>query len=200
MADSLPFSQACENNRQPILEQLGQVLTEPATVLEIGTGTGQHAEYIASRLPHLHWLPTDHPDNLWMCRERLEQADLANIDDPRLLDVGNRPWQLPPFDHAFTANTSHIMAWEEVCRMFEGVAERLPVGGTFCLYGPFNYHGTFTSESNRDFDRYLRARAGHMGLRDIDQVTALASELGLALKHDAGMPANNRFLVFEKIR
>ncbi len=200
MTDSLPFSQACENNRQPILDQLSQLLTEPATVLEIGTGTGQHAEYLASRLPHLHWLPTDHPDNLWMCRQRLEHADLANMDDPRLLDVGVSPWQLPQFDHAFTANTSHIMAWEEVCRMFEGVSERLDAGGTFCLYGPFNYQGRYTSDSNRDFDRYLRAQAGHMGLRDIDDVTALASGLGLELRRDASMPANNRFLVFTRIQ
>lgn len=196
MVDSLPFSQSCENNRQPILEQLRALFLEPGTVLEIGTGTGQHAEYMASRLPHLHWLPTDHPDNVWMCQQRLERADLANVDSPRSLDVGGWPWTLPCFEYAFSANTAHIMSWEEVVGMFSGIAEGLGSGGRFCLYGPFNYQGKYTSDSNQQFDQYLRSRAEHMGIRDMDDLTDMASGLGLSLLKDAGMPANNRLLVF----
>lgn len=198
MSDSLPFSQACENNRQPILEPLTGLLTRPAVVLEIGTGTGQHAEYFAAQLPHLRWLPTDHPDNVWMCRQRLEQADLPNVEAPVALNVSDRPWSLPAFDHVYSANTAHIMAWEEVCDMFGGVAEGLDEHGYFCLYGPFNDHGKFTSDSNRQFDQHLRARLPHMGLRNRQDLEAMAADLGMSLYRDLEMPANNRLLVFRK--
>ena len=199
MSDPLPFSQACENNRQPILERLREVLTAPATVLEIGAGTGQHAEYFASRLPHLHWLPTDHPDNLGMCRQRLEQADLANVEDPRGLDVGALPWQLPAFDHAYSANTAHIMAWKEVRAMFAGIGEGLLEGGSFLLYGPFNDQGRFTSQSNRQFDAQLRRQHPHMGLRNLQDLETLAADHGMSLYRNWPMPANNRLLLFRKM-
>jgi cyclopropane fatty-acyl-phospholipid synthase-like methyltransferase len=199
VSDPLPFSQSCENNRQPIRKQLTGLLTEPAVVLEIGTGTGQHAEYFAGQLPHLRWLPTDHPDNVWMCRKRLELADLPNVEAPVALDVSDRPWQLPVFDHVYSANTAHIMAWEEVCDLFGGVAEGLNEDGCFCLYGPFNDQGEFSSESNRQFDRHLRARLAHMGLRDLQDLQALAAEHGMSLYQNHPMPANNRLLVFRKM-
>lgn len=198
MSDPLPFSQACENNRQPILEQLAEVLTGPGTVLEIGSGTGQHAEYFASKLPHLRWLPTDHPDNVWMCRQRLEQADLPNVEAPVALNVSDRPWPLPAFDHVYSANTAHIMAWEEVSSMFGGVAEGLNADGYFFLYGPFNDHGQFTSESNRQFDQHLRGRHSHMGLRNLQDLAAMAEDTGMSLYRNLEMPANNRLLVFRK--
>ena len=198
MTDTLPFSQSCENNREPILAVLTGVFAGPAVVLEIGTGTGQHAEYFASRLPHLRWRPTDHPDNVWMCRRRLELADLPNVESPVALDVGEQPWALPAFDHAYSANTSHIMAWEEVCAMFAEVGQGLPPDGYFCLYGPFNDQGEFTSESNRQFDQYLRAREAHMGLRDQQDLEALAQDHGMCLYRIANMPANNRLLIFRK--
>ena len=198
MSDPLPFSQACENNRQPILEQLSKLLTGPATVLEIGTGTGQHAEAFAGQLPHLRWLPTDHPDNIWMCRRRLELADLPNVEAPVALDVSDRPWPVPAFDHVYSANTAHIMAWEEVCDLFGGVADGLKEDGTFVLYGPFNNHGEFTSDSNRQFDQNLRARAAHMGLRNLQDLETLAASLGMSLYRNLEMPANNRLLLFRK--
>ncbi|GGY70557.1 DUF938 domain-containing protein [Marinobacter zhanjiangensis] len=198
MSDSLPFSQACKNNRQPILDQLTDVVTGPAVVLEIGTGTGQHAEYFAGQLPHVRWLPTDHPDNVWMCRQRLVLADLPNVAAPIALNVSERPWPLPAFDHAYSANTAHIMAWEEVCDMFGGVAEGLGEGGCFCLYGPFNDQGGYTSDSNRQFDRHLRARLPHMGLRNLQDLEALAAGLGMSLYRNLEMPANNRLLIFRK--
>ena len=196
MATELPFSQACENNKAPILEALCKVLDMPARVLEIGTGTGQHAEHFARSLPHLQWQPSDHPDAAHLSRLRLKQAKLPNILPILEIDVGREPWPVAGIDGAFSANTAHIMAWTEVEQMFHGIGERLTAKGAFCLYGPFNVQGRFTSESNRQFDQYLRARAPHMGIRDLDDMNDLAEAEGLLLEGDIAMPANNRLLVF----
>ncbi|QIB64266.1 DUF938 domain-containing protein [Kineobactrum salinum] len=198
MSVEKPFSQASANNRQPILEQLQQVFATPGTVLEIGTGTGQHAEYFAAALPHLQWQPSDHPEALWMCRQRLREAGLDNILEPLALDVGVTPWPVTACDAAFSANTAHIMAWPEVQAMFRGVAGLLPAEAVFCLYGPFNYQGKYTSDSNRRFDHYLRSQAEHMGIRDIADLKALAADLGMILEADHSMPANNRLLVWRR--
>ncbi|SFR43604.1 Protein of unknown function [Marinobacter daqiaonensis] len=198
MSATLPFSQACENNSQPILERITPLLSRPGVVLEIGTGTGQHAEYFARHLQHLIWQPTDHPDNLEICRQRLEQAALANVATPQPLDVSEQPWNLGEFNHAFSANTAHIMSWQEVVDMFHGVAAGLATGGHFCLYGPFRYQGLFTSASNERFDLHLRARASHMGIRDVGDIYPLAAGLGLRPTQDFDMPANNRLLVFTR--
>ncbi|PLW82095.1 methylase [Kineobactrum sediminis] len=195
-----PFSRARENNKQPILEHLRNIFTAPATVLEIGTGTGQHAEYFATALPHLLWQPSDHPDNLWQCEQRLQEAALPNIAPPLGLDVGAAKWPLAEANAAFSANTAHIMAWPEVQAMFRGLARVLTAGAPFCLYGPFNYGGRFTSESNQAFDAHLRAQAAHMGIRDRDDLIHLAQEVGIALEADHPMPANNRLLVWRQAR
>lgn len=196
MATELPFSQACENNKAPILDVLCEVFDSPARVLEIGTGTGQHAEHFARSLPHLQWQPSDHPDAAHLSRLRLEQAELPNILPMMELDVAREPWPVSSIDGAFSANTAHIMAWTEVEQMFHGIGERLTAKGAFCLYGPFNVRGRFTSESNRQFDQHLNARAPHMGIRDLDDMNDLAEAEGLLLEGDIAMPANNRLLVF----
>lgn len=196
MATELPFSQACENNKAPILEVLREVFDSPARVLEVGTGTGQHAVHFAGLLPHLQWQPSDHPDTAHLSRQRLEQAGLPNILPIIELDVGREPWPVSSIDGAFSANTAHIMAWSEVGQMFHGIARRLSASGAFCLYGPFNNQGHFTSESNRQFDRHLRARAPQMGIRDLDNMNRLGEVEGLKLEDDIAMPANNRLLVF----
>ncbi len=196
MATELPFSQACENNKAPILDVLCEVFDSPARVLEIGTGTGQHAEHFARSLPHLQWQPSDHPDAAHLCRLRLEQAKLPNILPIMELDVGRKPWPVSSISGAFSANTAHIMAWTEVEQMFHGIGERLTAKSAFCLYGPFNDQGRFTSESNRQFDQHLRARAPHMGIRDLDDMNELAKVEGLILEDNIAMPANNRLLVF----
>jgi len=196
MTANLPFSQACENNKSPILERLSRVFDEPGTVLEVGTGTGQHAVHFAKALPHVRWQPSDHPNAVDTCRPRLALASLPNLQPVIALDVATVPWPVLDFTWAYSANTAHIMAWHEVEQMFRQIGERLPENGAFCLYGPFNHQGRFSSESNRQFDQHLRARARHMGIRDQDDVQALAKSVGLSLSDNHAMPANNRLLVF----
>lgn len=196
----LPFSQACENNKAPITEQLRGIFTSPGSVLEIGTGTGQHAVHFATAMPHLQWQPTDHPQAAHTARPRLEQAALANILPMLELDVSAADWPVQPFTWAFSANTAHIMAWHEVEQMFTRIGERLPPDGAFCLYGPFNRQGRFTSESNRRFDQHLRAGNSAMGIRDLEDICALAEAAGLTLTDNVRMPANNQLLVFRPAR
>lgn len=196
MTTDLPFSKACENNKAPILERLREVFDAPGKVLELGTGTGQHAVHFAGAMPHLQWQPTDHPDAADLCRLRLEQAALPNILPIIELDVGTAHWPVESLTWAFSANTAHIMSWREVELMFCNIGERLPKEGAFCLYGPFNNQGRFSSESNRQFDQHLRARAPHMGIRDLEDLCALAKAVGLTLVENYAMPANNRLLVF----
>ena len=196
MTTELPYSQACENNKAPILEKLREIFDGPGKVLEVGTGTGQHAVYFAEAMPHLEWQPTDHPKAAHLSRPRLEQAALPNILPVIELDVNTDDWPLESFTWAFSANTAHIMAWCEVEQMFRHVGERLANGGAFCLYGPFNHQGQFSSDSNRQFHRHLRSGASHMGIRDLEDVSALAKAVGLNLEENVTMPANNRLLVF----
>ncbi len=199
MTEGKPFSQACENNKQVILEKLSAVFINPGTVLEIGTGTGQHAVHFAGSLPHLKWQPSDHPRNYQLCKPWLAEANLPNISSPLPLDVSADSWQLPPINGVFSANTAHIMSWHEVEAMFRGVAAHLTKGDAFCLYGPFNYGGRFTSASNQQFDASLRQQNPVMGIRDMDDLKRIASENGLALESDFDMPANNRLLVWRKV-
>ncbi|MFV8570279.1 DUF938 domain-containing protein [Marinobacter sp. SBS5] len=196
MTTDLPFSQACENNKSPILERLREIFDAPGKVLEVGTGTGQHAVHFAKAMPHLQWQPTDHPYAADTCRPRLAQAALPNILPAIELDVATPPWPVESFTWAFSANTTHIMAWEEVEQMFRNIGERLPNDGAFCLYGPFNNQGRYTSESNRQFDQHLKANAAHMGIRNLEDISKLANDVGLTLSEKHAMPANNRLLVF----
>lgn len=194
----LPFSQACENNKRPILECLRSVFADARSVLEIGTGTAQHAVFFAEALPHLTWRPSDHPDSVYLGRDRLAASNAPNLLPFVALDVGDDDWPVPDVDAVFSANTAHIMSWSEVERMFQGVARRLPSGGVFCLYGPFNVGGRYTSDSNRRFDQHLRSRSAHMGIRDIADLETLARSVDLRLDDDVAMPANNRILVWRK--
>lgn len=198
MTINLPFSQACENNKAPILERLSELFAAPGTVLELGTGTGQHAVHFARALPHLQWQPSDHPDAVDTCRARLAQARLPNLLTPVGLDVSARPWPVESFSGVFSANTAHIMGWRDVEQMFHQTGQGLREGGVFCLYGPFNNQGRFSSDSNRQFDQHLRARSCTMGIRDLEDLTLLAQAAGLTLCDNHAMPANNRLLVFRQ--
>lgn len=193
---SKPFSQACENNKTPILTVLQRHFIAPGKVLEIGSGTGQHAVFFAGRLPHLQWQTSDLREHhagigLWMADYPGE-----NLLPPLTLDVATSAWDFGPFDAVFTANTVHIMAWDEVLAMLDGVARVLRTGGKLVIYGPFNYHGQFTSPSNARFNDWLHAQAPHRAIRDFEAVCAAAAARGLQWGEDIEMPANNRCLVF----
>jgi len=193
----LPFSPACERNKHPIWEVLRQALPGSGTVLEIGSGTGQHVVHFAAQRPELLWQPSDRPDYMPGLLQRLQREGGSNILPPITLDV-LETWPAEDFDAVYSANTSHIMGWQAVCAMFAGVASRLRRGGVFCLYGPFNEQGRFTAPSNAAFDAQLRCENPQMGLRDVEAVEALASGLRISLVRKFPLPANNQILLFEK--
>ena len=194
----LPFSEACERNKGPILEVLRVALADRGQVLEIGSGTGQHAVHFAAALSHVTWHPTEQLKYLSDLSSRIKLEGPRNLRPPTLLDVNQSVWPLRSADAIFTANTLHIMGWAEVQAMFRGLDAVLTVDGVLCVYGPFRYGGRYTSESNRDFDRMLLERDPLSGLRDIDDLSALAERYGLQLKQDHDLPANNRLLVFAR--
>ena len=194
---SKPFSQACENNKQPILAVLREAFATAGTVLEIGSGTGQHAVFFAAQMPWLRWLPSDCASNLAGIRAWCDEAALPNLLAPIELDV-TTTWPALQVDAVFSANTAHIMPWPAVEVFFAALGRLLPANGVFALYGPFNYGGHYTSESNADFDQWLKAADRRRGIRDFEAVNALAEQAGFALSGDHAMPANNRTLVWRK--
>lgn len=201
--NDLPFSQACANNQAPIAQVLRTALADRQHVLEIGSGTGQHSVYFAPRLPHLVWQTSELPMHHAGITAWHAAHPAANLRGPITLDLHRSEWptpttDAPPFDAVFTSNTLHIVAWPLVQRLFTLVGLHLPHGGVLAIYGPFNYGGQFTSESNRAFDGWLRQRDAASGIRDIEQVVELASQHGFTLDSDHAMPANNRTLVFRK--
>jgi cyclopropane fatty-acyl-phospholipid synthase-like methyltransferase len=193
-----PFSQACEENRDPILEVLVPLLTQASRLLEIGSGTGQHAVHFAGRLPRLTWQTSDLAENLPGVRLWLAEAGLPNLPPPLELDVAG-PWPAGKYDAAFSANTAHIMGEAQVAALFAGLPGVLAPGAPFALYGPFNYDGRYTSDSNARFDQWLRARDPASGIKDRDALAALGEANGLLLVEDHAMPCNNRTLVFRRL-
>lgn len=194
----LPHSEACERNKQPIADVLRNRLAACSGVLEIGSGTGQHAVYFAAEMPHLVWQPTEQPAYLADLSLRTELEGGFNLRPPRALDVTQTPWPSFDADAVFTANTLHIMAWDAVRSLISGVGRLLPSEGLLCVYGPFLYDGEYTSPSNAEFDRMLKARDAASGLRDIGAVESHARDSDLVLDADHEMPAFNRLLVFVK--
>lgn len=189
-----PYSEASERNSGPILAVLSVAFAQASRVLEIGSGTGQHAATFARALPHLVWQASDVAANVPGIRAWRDAYPVANLPEPLTLDVNVDPWPVAACDAVYSSNTSHIMSWPEVERMFARVDAALDGRGRFCLYGPFNYGGRFTAPSNERFDASLRARDPRMGLRDFEAVDALARRFGLSLAADHAMPANNRLL------
>lgn len=216
-----PHSEASERNKAPILEVLRPHLANASRVLEVGSGTGQHAVHFAAGLPHLVWQPTDQPQYLAGIDEWVKEAALPNLRRPlplwaqtedfaaglastdlaamqTLLDDGDAA---PGFDAVFTANTLHIMAWPEVEALFAGLPTLLRAGSaTLIAYGPFNDEGRYSSDSNRDFDAWLKARDPRSGIRDAEAVDGLARAIGFELIDDVAMPANNRTLVWRRVQ
>lgn len=193
-----PFSESCVQNREPILAVLREIFADCRQVLEIGSGTGQHAVYFGAALPHLVWQSADVPLHHAGIRAWLDEAALPNVRPPIALDVSQPGWRSGRYDAVFSANTLHIMSWPEVEAFFEGVGEVLEAGGVLAVYGPFNTNGTYTSESNARFDAWLKARDPASGVRDFEAVDALARAQGLVLRQDIAMPANNRTLVWRR--
>ena len=192
-----PYAPACDRNREPILAVLREHFADRRRVLEIGSGTGQHAVHFAAALPHLSWQTSDCAANLPGIRMWLEEAGLANTPPPLRLDV-NEQWPAQTYDAAFSANTLHIMGWSDVVRMFDALPRVMSTGAILAIYGPFNYGGRFTSDSNAAFDARLRGEDARQGLRDFEAVEALARGAGFTLIADHVMPANNRTLVYSK--
>lgn len=208
---SKPYSESCERNSAPILQVLQQHLGQARAVLEIGSGTGQHAVHFAGAMPWLRWQASDHRDHLPGIHQWLDEAVLPNTPAPLELQavIGEGLQPLPPlpvhdgvagFDAVFSANTLHIMGWEEVQALFAGLPSLMAPDGLFIAYGPFNYNGAFTSDSNRNFDGWLKAHDPRSGIRDFESVDALARAQQLELRDDVAMPANNRCLVWRRVR
>jgi SAM-dependent methyltransferase len=197
----LPFSEACERNKGPILEVLRRWLGEsPGLVVEIGSGTGQHAVHFARHLQQLSWQPTETPGNLAGLNARVGVEGPCNLLPPLELDVVQHDWPCVAdgADAVFTANTLHIMSWPEVQALFRGVGRVLRDEGLLIVYGPFRYGGQYTSYSNASFDEALRSRDPASGIRDFEALDALAVQQGLSLVADEAMPANNQTLVWRK--
>lgn len=191
---TIPFSQACEKNKGPILSVIQPLFAELKTVLEIGSGTGQHAAHFAEQMPHLTWQCSDRKINLPGLQLQLEEKALGNTPLPITLDLFENLWPNQPIDAIFSANAVHIMPWAGVEILFEGAGNALAKGGHLVLYGPFNYGGNYTSESNARFDQWLKRQDPESAIRDFEAIEKLATAAGLTLQRDYPMPANNRIL------
>ena len=190
-----PYAESCDQNKGPILAVLCRLFAKAGIVLEIGSGTGQHAIHFAAAMPHLVWQTSDRKENHRGIHAWLHEARLPNTRQPIDLDVSGH-WPEQTYDAVFSANTVHIMSWLEVERCFEGIGKVLAPGGCFVLYGPFNYNGQYTSDSNRRFDGWLKQRDPHSGIRDFRDLNRLAEVQGLLFEEDIEMPVNNRILVW----
>lgn len=194
-----PHSPSCQRNREPILEVLREQFADRRHVLEIGSGTGEHAVHFAAALPGLIWQCSDRREHLPGIRAWLDEARLPNTPAPLEFDIGGA-WPEGPFDAVFSANTLHIMHWREVQQMFARLPAILAADATVVIYGPFNADGRYSSPSNATFDQWLQDQGAHMAIRDAEAVDALAEDAGLRLVADIAMPANNRCRVWRRHR
>lgn len=196
----LSHSAACERNQAPILSVLKQCFQAGVvqTVLEVGSGTGQHAVYFGQHLPFLTWQTADQAHYIEDIQQRLALHDLPNVLSPVVLDVMLNPWPVQPVEAVFSANTLHIMSEKQVVEFFRGSGQVVAEKGLLVVYGPFNYAGAFTSDSNAQFDMRLRTRDAMMGIRDIEWVQKVAEQHDFFLQEDFEMPANNRLLCWQK--
>ncbi|BBB26874.1 DUF938 domain-containing protein [Amphritea japonica] len=193
------FAPAAERNQAPILSELQKVLGGAETIIEVGSGSGQHALYFCKAMHELRWIPTEIDELLPVLTTNLKSyVDVAGYP-PRLLDLRDPVWHkcFSLVDAIYSANTLHIVSWSEVISLFEGSGKLLEAGGKLILYGPFRYDGRYTSDSNAEFDRWLKRRCEESGIRDFEKVNELAEKAGLKLLADIEMPANNQLLVWK---
>ena len=193
-----PFSPAAKQNRDAILPILKTEFKHANKVLEVGSGTGQHAIYFARHMPHLSWQASDKEENITGIKCWIDEAGQNNVPAPIVLDVCKK-WPDAQFDAAFAANVAHIMHWHEIKAMFAGLANALVANASFCLYGPFNVNGEYTSESNREFDQWLKNRDPQSCIRDKGELDELAKIYKFSLHQDWEMPCNNRILCWKKL-
>ena len=193
----LPHSDACERNKGPILQVLRPAFSACKHVLEIGSGTGQHAVHFATEMPGIVWQPSEQAESMPALRKRIFNEGPSNLRAPVELDVTQLPWDVRRVDGVFTANTLHIMHWPQVEALFAGLPAVVKPEAVLAIYGPFRYGGDYTSESNESFDTLLHARDPQSGIRDFEAVDALARGAGFALVADHPMPANNQALIWQ---
>ena len=185
-------------NREPILEVLRQYLVTNKSLLEVGSGTGQHAAFLGGKFPKLTWQTSDVKENHSEIQAWLDDFKLSNILYPIAFQVGVDRFPVGDFDFVFSANTLHIMSWDEVQLLIKLLGENLNKESMVFFYGPFNYKGTFTTGSNADFDQWLKNRNPKSGIRHFEKVEMCMQAAGFDLVKDHTMPANNRLLVFRK--
>lgn len=194
----LPFSQACENNKNVILHHLQNVFSDRDRVLELGSGTGQHATWFAQHMPWLQWQPSDIPLNVPFLQPRCSAYAGGNLSEITPLDVTDKPWPVDVPHAIFTANSLHIMPYVAVQALFDALGRQAGTDTCLVVYGPFNYGGDYSSPSNEQFDQWLAQQNRLSAIRDFEKVDALAQEAGFVLEQDTDMPANNRLLVWRK--
>jgi SAM-dependent methyltransferase len=193
-----PYAESCDINKDPILDVLRVVFADRKKVLELASGTGQHAVHFGRALPHLTWQTSELQANHAGIQAWLDEAQLANVFAPVHIDANDTDWPVGEFDAIFNANTVHILSWPEVEKWFAGIGRVLAPGGLLCLYGPFNYGGKFTSDSNARFDQWLKSRNPLSGVRDFEALDTLARLQGMTLLKDIEMPINNRTLLWQR--
>ncbi|RDH85678.1 MAG: methylase [endosymbiont of Galathealinum brachiosum] len=193
-----PNAPSCEQNQQVILDVLKTLFIEPGDVLEIGSGTGQHAVFFTEYLPHLIWQPGDLEAEHAGMKMWLDEVIHNRIKQPLVLDVDMPFWSVDKKDYIFTANTTHIISLAQAEKMLSHVGKYLKQGGLFAQYGPFNYNGNYTSESNANFDVWLKQRNPYSCIKDFETIESFANQNGMKLLKDIEMPANNRILVWQK--
>lgn len=198
MSMNKPYSESCDQNKDAIFSIISPVFSSLSSVLEIGSGTGQHAIYFAQKMPHLKWHTSDCSSYLEGINMWLSEAGLSNVSQPFELDVTSSPWPKLAVDAVFTANSIHIMSRHDVVDFMSGVGRLLSAQGQLMIYGPFNYNGSYTSESNARFDQWLKGRDPLSCIKHFEEMVSLAKDNGMQLVADHEMPANNRILHFIK--
>ncbi|MCP3672912.1 MAG: DUF938 domain-containing protein [Gammaproteobacteria bacterium] len=195
-----PFSQACENNKRPILDVISKHFENSELILEIGSGSAQHSLYFAEKLKQLYWQTSDQEENLEGINLQLNEYRKYNLGRPFSLDVTQNKWEIEHCDGVFSANTTHIMTWSMVEKMFEGVGHVLLPKKEFCLYGPFKFNGEYSADSNKAFDEMLHERNPNSGLRNFEDLQKLAESQGLSFVKKYDLPANNNILVWQQTK